>query len=302
MNEHPLEEHSLSDDIYTSSTITKKQIFLFLGIIPLILIFVIPWSNLLKVPSLSQIMGCPVQHSAINANFFPPGIFLKNINLPTACTGMANSLNFQDLVISFGGISFSPFGPVLNIKTTLSQFPIEAKLAIGLNQISLSSYYEKLSLTKLNSLLNAFIAVPVIFEGNTKVDIRLSLSNQKIDEYRVDVTSSDLNLPAQMITFLKIPDLPLKTLNIKLQGKKNNLSIDNITLGSSNNLLLQAKGNALVDFQAISNTQLNIDTELKLSHALNQEFSLLSNFIGKNKVAEGQYKMKISGTLSSPSF
>ena len=145
-------------------------------------------------------------------------------------------------------------------------------------------------------------SLPVTFEGNVKLDARFSLLKQQIDEYRLDITSQDLNLPSQMITFFKVPELPLKTLNIKIQGKKNKLSIDNITIGSNNNLYLNAKGNMLLDFQMFSNSQLNLDSELKLSHALNQEFSLLSNFIGKNKVAEGQYKMKISGTIASPIF
>ena len=297
-----MEEHSLSDEIYASSSIPKKYLIFALCLIPLILVFFIPWGSLLKVPTLAQIMGCPAQHAPASANFFPPGIFLKNISLPPACTGLNSVVNLQDVVVGLGGISFSPLGPVVNITANVEQFPVQAKLAIGVNQIILSSYYEKLSLSKLNTLLARYGKIPVEFNGHAQVDVRFSLSNQQIDEYRLDIKSNDLNLPSQMITFLKVPDLPLKTLIIKVQGKKNNLSIDNITIGSSNNLFVQAKGNMLLDFQFLANSQVNLDTELKLSQALNQEFSLLSNFLSKNKVAEGHYKMKISGTLGSPVF
>jgi type II secretion system protein N len=302
MSNPSYDEQSLPDEIYSPPSVSKKYILLFIAIFPLLALFFIPWGTLLKTPNLSQILGCPIQHTPLSANFFPPGVYFKNITLPPACTGMSNMLNLQDLVIGIGGISFSPLGPVVNIKGNLDQFPIQAKLAVGLNQISLSSYYEKLSLNKLNHLLNKMGSLPVTFEGNVKLDARFSLLNQQIDEYRLDITSQDLNLPSQMITFFKVPELPLKTLNIKIQGKKNKLSIDNITIGSNNNLYFNAKGNMLLDFQMFANSQLNLDSELKLSHALNQEFSILSNFIGKNKVAEGQYKMKISGTLASPVF
>ncbi len=146
------------------------------------------------------------------------------------------------------------------------------------------------------------MGVPILLEGNAKVDLRLSLNNQQLDEYKLDVTSNDLVLPAQMITLLKVPELPLKTLNLKAQGKKNNLSLDNLTLGNNSNLLLQSKGNFFLDFGFMANSQINLDLELKLSHALNQEFSILSSLLGKNKVAEGQYKMKITGTLAAPVF
>jgi hypothetical protein len=302
MADNSAEEQTLSDDIYISQSIPKKYFLLVGLLLSIISLFSIPWGQLLKLPNLAQIMGCPAQHSSINANFFPPGVFIKNLTLPSACTGVNNNLIFNDLIISFGGISFSPFGPVINIKTNLENFPLQAKIAVGLNQVNFSSYYEKLPLNKLVPILNKYVGLPIILEGNAKLDLRVSIINQQLDEYKLDITSNDLSLPSQMITFLKVPDLPLKTLNLKAQGKKNNLSLDNLTLGSSSNLLLQSKGNFLLDFNFMPNTQLNLDLELKLSQALNQEFSLLSNLIGKSKVAEGQYKMKFSGTLSAPVF
>lgn len=296
------EEQTLSEEIYSHQGIPKKFLIVFFFICMFVLLFSIPWNSLLKIPSLAQIVGCPVQHSPIGANFFPPGLHLKTLSLPPGCTQKSTTLTFTDLIISFGGISFSPFGPVINIQTLFDDFPVQAKLAIGLSQINFSSYYEKLSLTKFNVLLTKHIGLPLTLTGNAKFDLRVSLKNQQIDEYKLEILSNDLNLPSQMITFLKVPEIPLKVLNLKAQGKKNNLSIDNLTIGSSSNLLLQSKGNMLVDFQFLPNTQLNMDLELKLSHALNQEFNMISTLLGKNKVSEGNYKMKISGTLASPVF
>lgn len=302
MVDNASEEQTLSDEIYNYKSIPKKY-FLIIGVIFLLFIsLTLPWGKMLKVPQLSQLVGCPVQHSPISANFFPPGIHINDITFPSACTGINQNIVLNNLVVSFGGLSFSPLGPVIDIKTTFENLPVQVKIAVGFNQVNISSYYDKLALNKLVPILNKYLALPIILEGNAKIDLRLSMINQLLDEYKLDITSTDLNLPAQIITMFKIPELPLKTLNLKAQGKKNNLSLDNLTLGSNANLLLQSKGNFLIDFSFIQNTQLNLDLELKLSHALNQEFSILSTLMGKNKVAEGQYKMKITGTLAAPTF
>lgn len=302
MNNKLSEEQTLEDDIYNPPVISKKMFFLIFLFFILSGLFLLPWKNILQTPSLSQLLGCPVQHSPLEVSIFPLGVKTNSLTLNSQCTGIATNIVLQELLISFGGISFSPFGPVINIQVLLDDFPVQAKLAIGLNQVNFSSYYEKLAFTKITPLLKKFTGVNLLIEGNAKVDFRLSLNNQQLDEYKLDVVSTNLNLPSQMITLLKIPDLPLKNLNIKIQGKRNNLSLDNLTLGNSNNLILQSKGNFLIDNRYIGNTQLNLDLELKLSNALNKEFSILSNFIGKNKVSEGHYKMKITGDLSSPVF
>lgn len=295
-------EQTLSDEIYEQQSFSFKyklilfSFFIFLGLM------IAPWGNILKIPSLSSLIGCPVQHSEPSVNFFPPGPKFKSLTLPTSCTGLKQNVTIKDFSIGIGGISFSPFGPVLNAQGQLDDLPLKIKIALGLGQQTISIYEEKLSLTKLNNVLKKYIQLPFIFHGTAKADIRVSLNNNSLDEYRLDLSSADLQIPAQMITILQTPDLPLKVLNLKFQGKKNKASLDNFILGNSSSLLLQSKGNILFDFYFIQNSQLDLEVELKLSQKLNQDFSILSAILGNQKVSEGHYKMKVKGTLASPVF
>ena len=295
-------DNTLAEDIYPNERFPKKQLILLLFIFFISIIFSVPWSSLFKIPNLAQMTGCPIQTSELKLSIFPPGPSFKSVTLPSSCTGLNTNVVLDNIVATLGGISFSPLGPVVNVKANLEGLPINLKLAIGINSQNISLYYEKLSLTQLGSLLKKYFQFPAIIEGQAKTDIRFSLKDGVLDEYLVDITSNDLNLPAQIITLFKIPELALKHLNLKIQGKKNKALVEDFSVGSNANLFIQSKGNVLLNFSYPDTTRLDLNMELKLSPALNQDFSIIGTFLSNNKVAEGHYKFKLSGNLNAPSI
>lgn len=297
-----MKDQSLNDEIYEQLSFPKRYTFSLLLLIIFLIFISIPWKSIFQAPSLSTLLGCPVQHSGINFKFFPPGPFVNSLILSTECTGLRQNVELQDVAVSFGGVSFSPLGPVFNVNSSLEKFPISLKFAVGINKINVSFYDEKLSLTKLNSLIKKYYNIPLYFSGTAKTDLRVSLVQNMLDEYQLQLNSQDLFLPPQNVVLLQVPELALKTLDVKFQGKKAKASLDNLTLGNANTLLLQSKGNLLFDFYNFSNSQIDLNVELKLSQKLNENFSILSTLLGSKKVGEGNFKFPLKGTIGSPSL
>lgn len=297
-----MKDNVLPDEIYEQESYSKKYLLISVVAIIFVIVLSIPWKSLFQIPSLSSLMGCPVQHSEITIKYFPPGPSMKSLNLPPQCTGLKQNIEIKDFALSFGGISFSPLGPVFNLSGNLESLPFSIRLAVGLGQINIGLYDEKISLSKLSAILKKHLNLPLDFSGTAKADLRFSITNNVLDEYQVHIQSQDLLLPQQNITLIQIPELPLKTLELKLQGKKAKASLDNLTIGGNSTLLLQTKGNILFDFYYFANSQLDLNVEIKLSQKINENFAILSTILGNKKVGEGNFKFQLKGTVGSPSI
>lgn len=297
-------ENKLAEEIYGSAIFSHKiYILITLTTFLLAFIFAIPWKSATNAPllSLADLVGCPLSYQGMKWNWWPIGPSMTTLSIPAACTGQPQTLTLENVILSPGGISYAPLGPVINISFRFKKINFDAKLALGLGQQVLGLYHENLDLEKLSSVITDLTQFPLLLQGKSKLDLRLGLAQGQLQEFNFTLDSENFTLPDQTISMLQIPALKLNDLHIKMQGKGNKAVIEKIILGSpKKDLYLNSKGSLLLNFASMEESALSLTNELKLSSSLANQFALISAFLNNYKSGDNAYAFKIEGTLNSP--
>jgi len=318
-------ENHLSDEIYSG---TKKISIIwkmsFLGLFSISLLIALPWGSFFKSNAVSQnssknsenssmlsmkslslasLTGCAITMGKSEWNFFPPGPTFYKLMIPGSCVDTSQDIVIEKMTVTLGGPSFSPLGIVFNATLLYQGIHLDAKIALGFGEQIISIFNDKIPLSQVAKLLEDQGQFSLLLGGVANLDLKISLdmAKKQLHNLNLSLTSKNFELPAQTISLLAIPDLNLKTLNIKAQGKKNNIVIERFILGeASTPIFINGKGNILLNSENPVFSSLDLSTDLRLSQEFANQFALIATMLTSYKKAENSYSFKIKGSIAAP--
>lgn len=248
--------------------------------------------------ALSQNPSCPISFDNIEYHLLPPSIELKKINIPSRCSDRTlKDLTIPTATLAFGGVSFSPIGPVVSLKVGLLSEPILAKLVLGITEQVIKIDNNNVDLKELVSYLNE----PYLVSGNINLNARLILKNNTLNQGEIRVQSQDLLIPAQSIKGgFELPVMDLQVLDLIAEipegGSQYNISTLNIGAPESA-IRLKGTGTILPQTNGIK-----LELELAPSQDFLNEFLILETLLQSYNKKDGFYRIKVEGNMNAPTI
>jgi len=305
MKDEERKDNTIVDNDYSWSFGIFKTIFFISILLSLFFIINFPTKRILDHVLASAFQsqpGCHISYSDTNFGFFMPSLKFKELVIPEGCIlKEQKNIPLESLSIGFGGVSFSPLSAIVNIDLEIPRTSLNVKVASNGKKNVIKITKQKVDLGSLSEIMQKIAPDNAKFEGKAILDLDADFVNGKLNNLNsLKISSSDFYLPAQSISILAIPNLDLKTLDVKLLGKKEKLSLETFVLGSPDAPLhLDIKGNIIADYQSLGSSNLDLGVDLKVSPEIAEKFPL-GMFLGKFESSENQYSFKVNGNASTP--
>lgn len=260
--------------------------------------FLVTVESLVK-SSLTQIPGCPIEVSRVNFELFSPKIVIPRTTVPRRCFGQYGTpLVVTQTKLFFRGFTFSPFGPHFRLETNLLSNNISALITTGIsesqininnNTVQLESLYEVLDVIKLN--------------GKVKLNAVVKLQDNKLNDLKLTLKSTDLGLAAQSIGNFSLYGLKIKNFDLVANMNKGKIKIKNFILGDqASPVRANFKGSITPNERSFSRSTANITGELAFSESFQKQYSFIDFVMGRFTKKDKFYQIEIKGPLMSPSI
>lgn len=245
---------------------------------------------------LTKIPGCPIEISELKFELFSPKIIIPKASVPKRCFGQFGSpLIVTQTKLFFRGFTFSPFGPHFKLETNLLSNNINALVTAGLseskinindNNIKLDSLYEIFDVIKLN--------------GNVKLNAVIKLKNQKLDDLKLTMKSTNLGLAAQSIGNFTLYGLKIKNLDLIANMNNGKINIKNFVLGDQEAPIRANFKGSISPNDNFSRSVANINGELAFSDSFQKQYSFIDFVMARFTKKDQFYQIEVKGPLSSP--
>lgn len=243
---------------------------------------------------------CSSDIPTLDISLFPlPKVTANDeFQLSSRCSGMSRSIQISKVDFSSRGISFSPLGLKFKAYIQVNRHkPLELSISFGTSESKIIFNNSKIS----SGLIKDIIDLPLDIEGDLELNLITLMSYKKgISTLDGTLTSTNLNLPAQMVSGFNIPIIKASPLQIDTKmTPRGDLQLSAIKVGNKeNDLYLMGKG----DIKSLNNSaksSIDLMATLALRKDLKTQFSFIDLLLG-NSNELGEYKFQVLGKLTSP--
>lgn len=246
--------------------------------------------------SLTKIPGCPVEISELNFELFSPKIIIPRASVPKRCFGQFGSpIIVTQTKLFFRGFTFSPFGPHFKLETNLLSNNINALITTGISESQININDNNI---KLDSLYEVFDAIKL--SGDVKLNTVIKLKDQKLDDLKLTMKSTNLGLAAQSIGNFTLYGLKIKNLNLIANMNKGKVNIKNFVLGDQAAPIRANFKGSITPNDNFSRSTANINGELAFSESFQKQYSFIDFVMARFTKKDKFYQIEIKGPLSSP--
>lgn len=300
---------------YSYKTLVKaKTVIYTLIIFVFTIIFSFPFEKKLDsiiYSSISSIPGCPISFKDYKFELFSPKIVINKLNLDKRCFGNAPSnLKFDQVLIKFRGLSFSPFGPSFKIETKLLNNPVEAFIIPGFTSLSVLLENESEN-GKFNSPHNKFhISDFNKFIPSLKLAGELVVStaylkmgyNGKLKDLALNIASKDFFIPEQKIMGFRVSKMVINKLLLQMNFLKNDkIRLKKLIIGDDKSpLIANFAGDMNLNLRNFQTSSINLKGELSISEEMQKNYLLLKIYLDRFDKKDKFYQIQIKGKLNSP--
>lgn len=297
-------ENQIDDHDYDLPKVSKvKWIAACFGLI--ILGFITNYSltdkieNILRI-QLSSNPSCPITYSKLNFELLFPKAILKKVHIPGSCLSPSstNSLDFNQIKIGLVGLSLSPLGPNLEIKTSSGNSHLNIKEIFNPKESIINTQGTQFDLPTLLKLTDTNF----LLDGNLQINSLIHFKGAHLNDAKILLKSKDFKILAQQINRIDIPNLNIKNLSLKSElDKTNNLKIESLVLGDeASPIRANLKGRIQLNKENIADSMIDIQGEMIFTPEFLDQFSILKLFLAQFTQKDGYYQIKLGGTLKAP--
>lgn len=246
---------------------------------------------------LAQIPGCRMSFERLRIELFLPKIVLTEMRLPASCFGGGAGTKLPYVNLYFRGPSFSPLGLAFKVSTELYSQPLNLYYAAGISRQVIRVEEDKLSLSLISRISPQFPKLT----GASKVDALVSLAGPRMDELKLSLESTNLNVPGQMMGDLKLPKIDIGNFSLKLEsedGKKVQLK-EFIIGGVNSSIRGKFTGHISLAANAIAFSPISLKGEASFSPEFIEAFPILNLMLPQFTQVNNFYQINMTGTLGN---
>ncbi len=283
----------------------KKQLLLLLcipfGLFILTLLFNLPVSSGLHSLVEEKVLktrACPLSYKSMELSYFFPGINLEEMTIPGRCyRNPRQSLHFNKANFKMTFPSFWPVG----IKTKLDAHFEDTHINIY-PRLSISGHSIQISNTTITTrFINQLTPQPNMVNGDFQVKGNIELKSNQIDSAHLLVNSANVFIPAQSISGIMIPALPLKKFELAANVANKQVQVKALRIGNStSDLQGEFKGTIALSQSNIAFSKLNLQGKFKISDDIQEALPLIRLLLNGKKKKDGFYFISLGGTLGAP--
>lgn len=244
-------------------------------------------------------LPCPLSYEEMDIGFFLPKIVFKGLTVPGECLGSQQYLKFKEAMVIFRGFGLSPLGIKIRLEAMSNSSLFNVTVVQSWDKRLINIDQSRLSLRELSEIFN----FPKIF-GDILIDSSAEIDKQNnLLNLQLQLSSNNLEIPVQRIMGFDIPSLPLQPLSLVAALKqKNEIQVTQVKVGSEKTpIRAQFKGSIHYTPPMPSRSELDLQGQVGFADAFLQQFPILPRIILKKfDNIDGNYQMKIRGTLSEP--
>ena len=137
--------------------------------------------------------------------------------------------------------------------------------------------------------------------GQVNIDSLISLYGPRMDELKVSLESTNLNVPGQMLSDIKLPKIDIGNFSLKMEssdGKKVNLK-ELIIGGVNSSIRGKFTGNISLATGAIAFSPVNLKGEANFSPEFLEAFPILNLMLPQFTQVNNFYQINMTGTLGN---
>lgn len=246
---------------------------------------------------LAQIPGCRMSFERLRIELFLPKIVLTEMRLPASCFGGGAGTKLPYVNLYFRGPSFSPLGLAFKVSTEMYSQPLNLYYAAGISRQVLRVEEDKLNLNLFSRISPQFPKLT----GATQVDALVSLAGPRLDELKVSLESTNLNVPGQMMGDLKLPKIDIGNFSLKLEsedGKK--VQLKELIIGGVNSSIRgKFTGSVSLAPNAIAFSPVSLKGEASFSPEFIDAFPILNLMLPQFTQTNNFYQINMTGTLGN---
>lgn len=246
---------------------------------------------------LAQLPGCRMSFERLRIELFLPKIVLTEMRLPASCFGGGAGVKLPYVNLYFRGPSFSPLGVAFKVATEMHSQPLALYYAAGISRQVIRIEEDKFNLSLFSKLSPQ---MPKL-SGQVNIDSLISLSGPRMDELKVSLESTNLNVPGQMMSDIKLPKIDIGNFSLKMEsidGKKINLK-ELIIGGVNSSIRGKFTGNLSLAPGAIAFSPISLKGEASFSPEFLEAFPILNLMLPQFTQVNNFYQINMSGTLGN---
>lgn len=249
---------------------------------------------------LVTIPNCQITYQEFHFSWLPlPEIKLNRPRILGKCSPFGNRpLELSILSLQFRGPGIFPLGLKVKINIQFGRSSLDLFATLNPKHQVLAIRDGAINLTDLRKIVN----VPVDLKGAALANALIEIENNKVvkGEYRLDLRA--LEIPAQTIQAIALPQLALEKGQMILTQNPKEIIVENLELGGAN-APLRAEFKGKVSFISAMPllSPLDLKGRVRFSPQLLQDFAIINLFTAGLKQDNGFYSVRIGGTLGKPS-
>lgn len=245
---------------------------------------------------LAKLPGCNPNFNGLSFGLFFPKIILTDVQIPSSCFGENNEpILMRDLSLHFLGPSFFPLGVALKVSADLNGQPISIRYSTGISSQVIKIDEDSLNLAKVMSVIPS---LPKL-EGHLKIDMRLEMAQQQIQDIKLLAESKDFMIPPQGLGDFRLPRINVGDFSLKMQSEgPRKVIVDQFVLGKAEApIRANFKGNINLVPANMAYSAVDLKGEAAFSPEFLESFSILNLMLGQFSQKDGFYQIRLGGTL-----
>lgn len=245
---------------------------------------------------LSKLPGCNLSFNGLSFGLFFPKIILTDVQIPGSCFGDSNEpILMRDLRLYFLGPSFFPLGVALKASGDLNGQPVSIRYSTGISSQVIKIDEDSLDLARVMSVIPGLPKLA----GKLKLDMRLEMAQQQIQDIKLLAESKDFLIPPQGLGDFRLPRINVGDFSLKLQSEgPRKVKIEQFVLGKTDApVRANFKGNINLTPANIAYSPVDIKGEAAFSPEFLESFSILNLMLGQYSQKDGFYQIRLGGTL-----
>jgi len=246
--------------------------------------------------------SCPINYEKLELTYFLPGIKLLKPHLGPRCFGQyqGSGLRFSQIKISFTGVSFYP---LWGLKFRIDSEARDQHLSATLSTNYFTHQLSIIENTFTGEFISPAIGAPNLLKGTFNLNANIVLKNNQPYELDLHLKSKNFALTEQNLLGLQIPTTNIGAVSLKLSLREGDpqLFIPSLILGDQEAPIgAQLKGKMKLNYESLKFSPLDLNGEIRFSARFLEIFPILNLFLSGKVPQNGQYPIKIGGTLGSP--
>lgn len=286
------------------SPMKGKIILIFLCIIVFLVTIVqnFPVDESVQTALKSNLAGnrsCPMTFTSLKINYFPPGINMKNFNLPGQCFKKPNTnMLLDNLNLNFTGFDWIALAPIVKFSTNYKKNNLKGFITLSKSDLNFKLDESTINLEEIIEFLPGKLPL----KGKVDVSAVIELSNNQIFNFKINTYSKNLYVGPTNISIVQLPGVFIGNFQLRAQTPTSRkLVINDLIIGSPEKPLHGFfKGNIALNKKVIKKSKLDLKGQVKLSDELKEALILVEQLLAPYLKDDGYYHMSLGGTVGLP--